>query len=66
MQRFLVPDMTCGHCVAAITGAVKALDAGATVEADLGRRLVSVATTADALQVSSAIAAAGYPNTRAA
>jgi copper chaperone len=68
MLRFLVPDMTCSHCVAAITEAVKALDTGARVEAELGRRLVSVATAADPdpQDVSSAIAAVGYPNTQAA
>jgi copper chaperone len=66
MLRFLVPDMTCSHCVAAITEAVKALDTGARVEAELGRRLVSVATAEDPQDVSSAIAAVGYPNTQAA
>jgi copper chaperone len=66
MLRFLVPDMTCSHCVAAITEAVKALDTGARVEAELGKRLVSVATAADPQDVSSAIAAVGYPNIQAA
>jgi copper chaperone len=66
MLRFLVPDMTCSHCVAAITEAVKALDTGARVEAELGRRLISVATAEDPQDVSSAIAAVGYPNTQAA
>lgn len=61
MTAFTVNDMTCGHCAGAITKAVKAVDAGAKVEIDLGRHLVRVESgTADAKTIREAIAEAGY------
>jgi copper chaperone len=64
-MKFTVPDMTCGHCVATVTKAVKALDANAQVNADLGSKTVSVQTTAATNAVSKALEDAGYPNTSA-
>ncbi len=52
MLTFQVPDMTCGHCVKAITQAVKAVDTGATLEFDLPAHRVRV-------QPGAAAAAAG-------
>jgi len=57
---FHVPDMTCGHCVQAITAAVQAAAPGATVRADLGSHTVEVAGAGQAETVAAAIAAAGY------
>ncbi len=42
MIEFQVNDMSCGHCVAAITRAVQALDPGAEVEIDLAAQRVRV------------------------
>ncbi len=64
-MTFNVPDMTCGHCVSAITRAVKALDASAAVTADLATGTVKVETAAPAAAVSRALDEAGYPNTQA-
>ena len=64
-MKFTVPDMSCGHCVATITKAIKALDAEAGVTVDLASRTVSVATAASAAAVSKALDSAGYPNAAA-
>lgn len=61
MLDFLVKDMSCGHCAAAITRAVKAVDGQAKVEVDLAHKRVRVEpATADAQAVMAAIADAGY------
>ena len=61
MQVVRVHDMTCGHCVASITEAVRSVDAGAKVEVDLAQRLVRIEPTeADGSALAGAIAEAGY------
>jgi copper chaperone len=60
MPVFRVDDMTCGHCAAAITEAVLALDAGATVDASLRRHLVTVDSQASLTRQRDAITAAGF------
>ena len=61
MQTFRVDDMTCGHCVRAITQALQATDKEAQVSIDLAQHLVTVAPVAASVQqLSDAIAAAGY------
>jgi copper chaperone len=61
MITFEVNDMTCGHCVATITKAVQAVDAGAGVQADLAAHRVSITpAAADAAQLRAAISEAGY------
>ena len=66
MQNFTVQDMTCGHCVRAVTDAVHAVDPAATVEVDLATGRVMVRdTTASAAQIASAITSEGYPATEA-
>jgi copper chaperone len=61
MMTFTLPDMSCGHCVATVTKAVKALDKGAELKADLASKTVTVETTADAAAVARALEEAGYP-----
>ena len=60
MYQFDVPDMTCGHCVSAITQAVKSEDPNAKVEIDLLRRLVKVESALSQQDVARQIAEAGY------
>lgn len=61
MLTFEVQDMSCGHCVKAITEAVKAADAGAAVTIDLDRHLVRIEPDrADAQALGDAIREAGY------
>lgn len=57
---FTVSDMTCGHCVRTITGAVLAAYPAAKVEIDLGARRVSVENAGDRAAVAALIAAEGY------
>lgn len=61
MISFQVDDMTCGHCVRAITEAVKTADKDATVQADLAAHRVDIAQgSADADTLAAAIREAGY------
>ncbi|MGC9369249.1 MAG: heavy-metal-associated domain-containing protein [Paracoccaceae bacterium] len=59
-MKFNVPDMSCGHCTAAIEKAIKAADANAKVECDLAARSVAVQSALDEIAVSAAIRGAGY------
>lgn len=56
-----VEGMTCAHCVAAVTRAVKALDAGAEVTVAPGMDRVDIRTIATGPTVVEAIRDAGYP-----
>jgi copper chaperone len=61
MIAFQVDDMSCGHCVSAITQALKAADRDAQVNIDLATHKVQVEpAAASAAQLQAAIAAAGY------
>ena len=61
MIAFEVKDMTCGHCVGAITQAVKAQDPGATLQIDLAAHRVEIdASQVPAAQWRDVIQAAGY------
>jgi copper chaperone len=61
MITFEVPDMSCGHCVATITQAVKAADRDAAVRVDLGTHRVQIEPArADAQALAKAIEDAGY------
>jgi copper chaperone len=61
MIELQVENMSCGHCVNAVTKAVQALDPAAQVTVDLTAKSVSVASTAAPAQISAAIEEAGYP-----
>lgn len=61
MLVYRVDDMTCGHCVGTITKAVRAADATAKLEIDLGQHLVRIEPgQARPEQLKHAIAEAGY------
>ena len=60
MLRFQVQGMSCGHCVAAITKAVQAVDAKAQVQVDLAGKSVSVEGSDLRAAIVTAIADAGY------
>ena len=57
---FTVADMTCGHCVKAITGAVLAAYPAARVEIDLPAKRVLVENAGDRTAVAAVIEAEGY------
>ena len=62
MMKFMLPDMSCGHCVATVTKTVKSLDPAAEVNVDLASKAVSVETTAPRAAVAKRLEEAGYPD----
>lgn len=61
MTQYTVNDMTCGHCVGAITQALKAVDPQARIEIDLASHRVTVdSAVADDTSLQAAITDAGY------
>lgn len=62
-MKFHIPDMSCGHCTAAITKEIMALDSKANVAAELEGRTVEVATGLSEATVIDAIKTAGYEAT---
>jgi copper chaperone len=61
MITFHVNDMSCNHCVATITRAVKEADDGAEVRIDLGTHRVEIEPrTGSAETLGAAIREAGY------
>ena len=63
MLKLNVPDMTCGHCAATVTKAVRGVDDKAVVTVDLPTNTVEIVTDAEASRISAALAAADYPST---
>ncbi len=65
MLEYRVADMSCAHCVRAVTEAVHGVDAAARVDVDLAAGEVRVASGAEgaAERIARAIAAAGYDAT---
>ncbi|SPJ26541.1 heavy-metal-associated domain-containing protein [Falsiruegeria mediterranea] len=59
-MKFHVPDMSCGHCTAAITEEIAILDPAAEVSTDLDARTVEVTTSQTDGAVIEAIKSAGY------
>lgn len=55
-----IPEMTCGHCRAAVTEALTALDPAAEVAVDLAAKRVNLATTAAPTEVLRALKAVGF------
>jgi copper chaperone len=60
MYEFQIPNMSCGHCVKAVTDAVKAADPQAEVQVDLQHHTVQVRSTAPRDSVVLQLAEAGY------
>jgi copper chaperone len=59
-MKFSVPEMSCGHCTAAIETAITELDHAAEVSCDLGSREVKVSTALPQANIVAAIKTAGY------
>ncbi|HEY3597610.1 MAG TPA: cation transporter [Paraburkholderia sp.] len=58
--EFKVEGMSCQHCVAAVTGAIRERDAAARVQVDLAAGKVAVESAASADSLKAAIGEAGY------
>ena len=59
-QQFQVEGMSCGHCVGAVTNAVKTLDPKAEVKVDLASGKVEVQSEQDRAAIAAAIQEEGY------
>ena len=64
MLEFEIKDMTCGHCVSAITKAVQSVAPGATLDINLDKHWVAVTGAADADAIENAVREAGYSPVR--
>ena len=65
MIEYSVQDMTCGHCAATITEAVKSVDPAGRCEVDLAARRVRIDSAMSADRIAAAIAKAGFTPVRA-
>jgi len=65
MYQLQVENMTCGHCVSAVTKAVQSVDPQAQVQIELADKSVQVGTDKGLDAVRAAIEEAGYPVTSA-
>jgi copper chaperone len=63
MYEYDIPDMSCGHCVAAVTKAITSADPDAVAEVDLTRRTATVTSKLDPQTIGAALDDAGYPAT---
>jgi copper chaperone len=61
MHDFKLPDMSCGHCVAAITEALRQADPAAQVQINRESRTAQVHSALPRQALAAALAAAGYP-----
>ena len=61
MMELDVKNMTCGHCVHAVSGAVKSVDPAANVQVDLERGRVRVEGQRSEGELIAALQLAGYP-----
>ncbi len=60
MLTFRIPNLSCEHCVRAVTQAILEMDPQAKVQADIASRQVQVDTSASAQAVAAALTAADY------
>lgn len=61
MYQLQVENMSCGHCVGAVTEAVQGVDAAATVVIELASKSVRIDSTTPLASLTAAISAAGFP-----
>lgn len=60
MTTFNIPEMTCGHCTAAITTKILEADEGADLRFDLDHHKVEIQSVLDSSALLAAIKYAGY------
>lgn len=66
MTTLSIPDMSCGHCKAAVEQALATVPGAGSVTVDLAGRAATVSGPADLAAMLAALDAAGYPATLAA
>jgi copper chaperone len=60
MLEFDIANLSCGHCVRAVTEAVHEVDPAARVEVDLASKHVTVQSQAERARLAAALTEAGY------
>lgn len=60
MQHFDLKGLTCGHCVRAVTEAIKSLDENADVEINLATGKMTVVSELPASEIIKAVFSEGY------
>lgn len=65
MNKFHIPDMSCGNCKATVEKAIKVLDPEAHINFDMEARQIALDSVMGAAKVQAALAEAGYPATPA-
>ena len=65
MTRLSIPDMSCGHCKAAVTTALTSVPGVVTVDVDLAGKTARVEGDAPLPALLAALDQAGYPATPA-
>ena len=61
MYLFHVPGMRCGGCLGSVTRALRAIDADASIEANLDRHEIRVTSSRFESALLAALRDAGYP-----
>jgi copper chaperone len=61
MIEMNLPAMSCGHCVRAVTDAVKRVDGQARVDVDLETKRVRIESSEPRERFAAALADEGYP-----
>ncbi len=61
MIELRLPDMTCGHCVRAVTEVAQRLDPNARVQTDLASHTARFETQTDPQVLRQALEEEGYP-----
>jgi copper chaperone len=60
MLQLILPTMTCGHCVKAVTRTVQGVDPDARLDIDLPAQRVSIESTAPFDRIVEALVEEGY------
>jgi copper chaperone len=60
MTEFKVDAMSCGHCVRAVTEAIRNADPEAQVDVDLAQKTVRIESSRPRADLAHALAEAGY------
>lgn len=63
MYEYDIPDMSCSHCVASVTKAIKTADPNAVAEVNLTARKATVESRLAPEAIGAALDDAGYPAT---
>lgn len=61
---FTLPNLSCNHCVASVTRAIRAIDPDASIDVDLPAKRVSIDSDCDTPTLAHALDEAGYPPAR--